>query len=148
MKSLRKREIEQEIELAKMMADDIDKVYRKYAKAALEAQQERINKIRDEKYHGCSNADELHDLYGQDVITLDEYDAGRDFFDGQEIRKKQMSLVEHHRKNLKDMRDKWKGTVKELQEELNELNGVQKDTRTYIEKLESQERAERYAALS
>ena len=142
-----KQELERDIELARMMAEDINKVYKKYAKAALQAQQERFNKIRDEKYHGCANADELHDLYGNDEITLDEYDAGRDFFDGQEIRRVQMSLIEQHRKNLKDIRDRWKGTVNELQNELDELNGAVKDKRTYLEKLEAQERAERYAAL-
>lgn len=142
-----KQEIENDIVLAGMMADDLDKMYKKYAKAALEAQNERINKIREEKYHGCSNADELHDLYGQDIITLDEYDAGRDFFDGQEERKRRMSFIERHRKNLKDLRDLWRGTVKELQEELDEMNGVVKDTRTYLEKLEAEERAERYKQL-
>ncbi len=142
-----KQDIERDIELAKMMADDIDKVYKKYAKGALQAQQERLEKIRNEKYHGCADAVELEELYAYGDITTEEYDAGRDWFNEQYTRMNQLSLVEQHRKNLKELRDKWKGTVNELIAELDELNGVRKDTRTYIEKLEAQERAERYAAL-
>lgn len=143
-----KQKIEQDIELAKMMAADIDKIYKKYAKAALKAQQERFDKIRDKKYRGCSNVEELHDLYGADEITLDEYDAGRDFFEGQEKRKAQMSLIEQHRKNLKDIRDKWNGTAKELQEELDEINGVIKEKPlNAFERLEQDRRNERLAAL-
>ena len=143
-----RQDLERDIELAKMMVEDTDKVYKKYAKAALEAQQARFIKIQDEKYHGCSNAAELHDLYGQDIITLDEYDAGRDFFDGQEKRKAQMSLIERHRKNLKELRDKWKGTAKELQEELDGLNGVIKEKPlNAFERLEQENRKERLDAL-
>jgi len=132
--------IEQEIELAKMMAADIDKVYKKYAKAALKAAQERTEKIRLEKYHGCVDVEELQNLYAYAEITLEEYDTGRDFFEEQQIRAKRLSLIEKHRQNLKDIRDRWKGTINELQQELDELNGVQKDTRTFVEKLEAQER--------
>lgn len=143
-----KQELERDIELAKMMAADIDKVYKKYAKAAIEAQQARFIKIQNEKYYGCSNADELHDLYGADEITLDEYDAGRDFFEGQDKRKAQMSLIEQHRKNLREIRDNWKGTVKELQEELDDLNGVIKEKPLdAFERLEQENRTERLAAL-
>lgn len=143
-----KRSIEQEIELAKMMATDIDKVYKKYAKAALLAAENRTEKIRNEKYRGCATTEELQCLYGYSEITLEEYDKGRDFFKAREEREKQLSLTEQHRKNLKDIRDKWKGTAKELQDELDEMNGVIKDTRTYVEKLEAEERAERYATMS
>lgn len=147
MKSL-KRDIEQSIELAKMMVTDIDKVYKKYAKAALKAAEDRAEKIRIESYRGCTTVNELHDLYGYGDITEDQYYEGKVFFETREERKTQLSFIEQHRKNLKDIRDKWKGTVKELQDELDHLNGVVKDTRTYVEKLEAEERAERYAALS
>lgn len=146
MKNL-KRDTEQEIELAKMMVTDIDKVYKKYAKAALKALEERAERIKNEKYRGCETVEELQNLYGYDEITLAEYDEGKDFIAAREERKKQLSLIERHRKNLKDLRDRWKGTVQELQDELNELNGVIKDNRTYVEKLEAEERAERYALL-
>lgn len=142
-----KHEIEQDIELAKMMVADIDKLYKKYAKSALQAERERKEKIRNEKYLCCANVEELKELYGYGEITIEEYDAGRDFFEAQEKRSKQLSLVERHRKNLRELRDKWKGTVNEFQQELDELNGVQKDTRTYIEKLEYEERKERYASM-
>ena len=144
---MKKQDIERDIELAKMMAADIDKVYKKYAKAALKDSEERLEKVRNESFHGCTNVEELQDLYGYGSITLAEYDEGRDFMTQREERKKQLSLIEQHRKNLKDIRDRWKGTVKELQDELNQMNGVVKDKRTYIEKLEAAERAERYATL-
>jgi hypothetical protein len=142
-----KKDIEREIELAKMMAEDIDKVYKKYAKAALEAEQKKNEKIMQEQYKGCSSEAELQQIYGYGEITIDEYDAGRDFFVARDVRKSQMTLVAEHRKNLKDMRDKFKGTVNELQEELDEISGVKKDTRTYLEKLEAKERAERVKNL-
>ncbi|MEA5084384.1 hypothetical protein SDC9_196859 [bioreactor metagenome] len=142
-----KQDIEQDIELAKMMAADIDRLYKKYAKAALQASEERLEKIRNQSYHGCMTAEELQDLYGYGTITLAEYDEGLDYIAQREERKKQLSLVELHRRNLKDLRDRWKGTVGELRGELNDMNGVVKDKRTYIEKLEAAERAERYATL-
>lgn len=142
-----KHEIEQEMELAKMMVADIDKVFKKYAKAALAAEQARAEKIRDEKYKGCNDSRELQDLYGYAELTEEEYKEGIEFFNSREDRKKQLSLIEKHRKNLRDIRDIWKGTVKELQEELDELNGVFKDTRNAFEKREAEERAERYAAM-
>lgn len=60
-------------------------------------------------------------MYAYAEITLEEYDAGRDFFEEQQIRAKQLSLIEKHRQNLKDIRDRWRGTINELQQELDEL---------------------------
>jgi hypothetical protein len=142
------QDIERDIELAKLMASDIDKVYKKYAKAALLAEQARAEKVRAEKYHDCTSVAELQNSYGYGEITLEEYDAGRDFFEAQEARGKQLSLVEHHRKNLREIRDRWRGTAIELQRELDEMNGVVKDERTYVEKLEAEECAERYAQMT
>lgn len=142
-----KLEIEQEIELAKMMVSDIDKVFKKYAKAALAAEQARAEKIRNEQYRGCDDIRELQDLFGYGDLTEEEYQEGIDFLNGREDRKRQLSLVEKHRKNLREIRDIWKGTVKELQEELDELNGVVKDTRNIFEKREAEERAELYRSM-
>lgn len=144
-----REKIMQEIELAKMMSADIDKVYKKYAKAALKASEERAEKIKNEKYKDCTTAEELQDMYGYGEITLEEYDEGRDFLEAQEERKRQLSCIELHRNNLKEIRDRWKGTIMELREELDEVDGTVKevDTRTAFEKLEAEERAERYTAL-
>ncbi|AFL99481.1 hypothetical protein Desde_1048 [Desulfitobacterium dehalogenans ATCC 51507] len=145
-----RQELEQEIELAKMMAADIDKVYKKYAKAALQAQQDRLYKIRAEKYKGYSTEAELHNAYGYGEITIDEYDEGRDFLAALEARESQMSLIEKHRKNLKEIRDNWKGTVIELQRELDELNGEKKEKQPKLnafERLEQERHTERLAAL-
>ena len=143
-----RQEIEQEIELAKMMSADIDKVYKKYAKAALQAQQDRLEKIRDEKYRGCSTVEELEMVFGHGDITIDEYDEGREFLAELKTRELQLSLIERHRKNLKEIRDNWKGTVIELQRELDELNGVKKQPKlNAFEKLEQERRAERLEAL-
>lgn len=141
-------DIEQEIELAKMMAADIDKIYKKYAKAALQAQHDRLEKIRSEKYKDCSNVEELTYLYGFGEFTIDEYDAGREFFESQKTRAQQLTLIEAHRKNLKEIRDRWRGTVNELQAELNELNGVKKEkSLNAFQRLEQESHAERLAAL-
>ena len=146
---MNKNDIEQEIQLAEMMASDIDKIYKKYAKAALQAEQERIEKVRLEKYKDCSTAQELQELYGWGEITAAEYEAGRVFLEEREKRMKQLSLVEKHRANLKEIRDRWKGTVKELQEELDELNGVEKvKPMNAFEKLEAEQRKERYEAIN
>lgn len=142
------RDTEQEIELAKMMAADIDKVYKQYAKAALQAQQDRLEKIKAEKYKGYSSEEELHTAYGYGEFTIDEYDEGRDFLAALKTRELQLSLIEKHRKNLKEIRNKWKGTVIELQRELDELNGAKKQTKlNAFERREQKERAERLAAL-
>lgn len=144
-----KQDIERDIELAHMMAADIDKVYKRYAKAALRAETDRLSRVVETKYMGCLSADELRDgLFAYGSITEDEYCAGIDFFEALGSREKQLSLIELHRKNLKEIRDRWKGTVKELQAELDELNGVVKDNRTFVEKLEAEERAQRYAQIT
>ena len=142
-----KEEIEQKIELAKMMVGDIDKLFKKYAKAALASEQSRVEKIRSEKYKGCDDIRELQDLYGYEELIEEEYREGIEFLNGREDCKRQLSLIEKHRKNLREIRDMWKGTISELQEELNKLNGVVKDTRNAFEKLESEERAERYRSM-
>ncbi len=143
-----KEEFEQNIVLAKMMADDIDKVYRKYAKAALKASEEREEKIRNEKYHGCANIEELQNLYGYAEITLDEFDEGCAFLEAREERKKQLSIIELHRVNLKDIRDRWKGTIKESQDELDEINGVEKPVKlNAFERRDLELREERLATL-
>lgn len=117
---MNKREIKREIELAMMMVSDMDKVYKKYAKAALAAQEARLERIRSEKYFDCTTVEELRELYGYGNLTNEEYDAGRDFFAEQEIRQKQYSLIERHRANVKEIRDRWKGTINELRAELEE----------------------------
>jgi hypothetical protein len=143
-----RKEIEQEIELANMMVADLDKIFKKYAKAAQAASEARLESIRCKKYMGCENKQELIDLYGFGDLTRDEYYAGIEFFDGKETRKKQLSLIERHRKNIKDIRDRWKGTVIELQDELNELDGVKSGKpMSYLEQLERQERQERFEAM-
>jgi len=118
----KKQQIEQEIELAKMMVKDIDNVFRKYAKAAMTAAAERKEVIRKKKYRECENKGELQELYGWGGLTEEAYYAGLDFFDDLELSKNRLSLIEQHRKNLQEIRDRWKGTVNELREELEELS--------------------------
>lgn len=143
------QDFEKDIELAKMMAADIDKVYHKYAKAALKAFEEREERIRNERYHGCADEEELRNLYGYAEITLDEFDKGRAFFESTEERKKQLSVIELHRRNLKEIRDRWKGTIVELQRERDEMNGIKKPMKlNAFEKRELELREERIAALT
>lgn len=142
-----KIEVEQELELAEMMVADLDKVFKKYAKSAQIEFDKRQEKIKSTKYFECSDVVDLQEFYGYGNITEEEYYAGLDFFKELELSKSRKSLIELHRQNIKEIRDKWKGTVKELQTELDEINGVVKDNRTYVEKLEAEERAERYSSL-
>lgn len=143
------KEIKQKIELAQMMVADLDKIFKKYAKAALAAAEARAEKIRQTKYMGCENPRELQDLYGFGDMSQTEYEAGLDFFREREVEKSRQSLIELHRKNVKELRDRWKGTVIELQDELDELNGVEKGKPlTFIEQLEAKERQERYQVIN
>ncbi|HBB28162.1 MAG TPA: hypothetical protein DC000_02745 [Clostridiales bacterium] len=144
---MNKKEIEQELELAEMMVIDIEKIYKKYAKSAQTEAEKRQEKIKSIKYFDCNNQMELQELYGYGEITEEEYYTGIDFFKELELSKSRKSLIELHRQNIKELRDKWKGTVKELHEELDEISGVVKDKRTYVEKLEADERAQRYSSL-
>jgi hypothetical protein len=113
--------IEQELELAKMMVADLNRLYKKYAKAAQAKETERLERIRAEKFKECENEQELQELFGFGELTRDEYYSGLDFFDAKEKRRRQKSLIEQHRINLKEIRDLWKGTINERQDELNEM---------------------------
>ncbi len=143
-----RKEIEIEIELANMMVADLDKIFKKYAKAAQAAAEARLENIRSKKYKDCDNKEELQELYGFGDLSEDEYYAGLDFFDEKETNQKRLSLIEQHRQNVKELRDRWKGTEKELKQELDELDGiVYEKPQTYVEKLKAQERQERFEAM-
>lgn len=138
----RQQEIEQERVLAQLMVDDLDRLYKKYQKSAYKAQKEREAKRIEKEFKGCKSAQELQDLYGYGDITIDELERGIEYFRQDKV---QYSTIELHRKNIKELRDRWRGTVNELKEELNELLGVEK--LSYVEELELSEREERYKQI-
>jgi len=145
---MNKRDIEREIELAEMMVADLEKIFKKYAKAAQAEAEARQERIKSTKYFSCSNVEELQTMYGYGELTEKEYYAGLDFFEELKLSNTRKSLIEQHRQNVKELRDRWKGTVLELTDELAELDGVKKGKPlTYIEQLEAKERNERYESM-
>ena len=108
------KEIELELELAKLMVKDLEKLWKSYAKKALQAKQERETRQVKKGFMDCETREELIDLYGYGEIDEDTYNRGLDYFDNPE--KPEMSTIELHRKNIKEILSRWKGTVIELQD--------------------------------
>jgi len=133
------REIEKELELAKLMVKDLERLWKSYAKKALQAKQERETRQVKKGFLDCETKEELIDLYGYGEIDEDTYNRGLDYFDSPE--KPELSIIELHRKNIKEMLGRWRGTIMELQEE---LNPQVKDTENIFEKMDRLEREERY----
>lgn len=131
--------IEEELELAKLMVKDLEKLWKSYAKKALQARQERETNQVKKGFHDCETKEELIDLYGYGDIDSETYQRGLSYFDTPD--KPKLSTIELHRKNIKDMLNRWKGTVNELKEE---LNPSVKDTENIFEKMDRLEREERY----
>ena len=114
------KEIEQEILIAELIVKDLDGLYKKYRKAAYEAREERIAHDFERNFMGSKTVSELQDMYGYGEITRSEYEQGVDYL---ESYRPELSIVELHRKELKDMRDNWRGTIKELMGEIDTLKG-------------------------
>lgn len=134
--------IEEDLELAKLMVSDLEKLWNSYAKKALQAKQERETKQAKKGFLDCETKEELIDLYGYGDIDEETYQRGLDYFDNPE--KPKLSVIELHRKNIKELLGRWQGTVKELQEE---LNPQIPQTETVFEKMDRLDREERYKNL-
>ena len=133
------KEIVLELELAKLMVKDLEKLWKTYAKKALQAKQEREMRQVKKGFLDCETKAELVDLYGYGEIDEDTYNRGLDYFDNPE--KPELSTIELHRKNIKEILSRWKGTVMELQYE---LNPPVEDTENAFDKAARLEREERY----
>lgn len=120
--------LEQELDLAKLMVKDLDKLWKSYAKKALEAKQEKKG------FCDCETKEELIDLYGYAEIDDDTYRRGLDYFDSP--KKPNLSLIELHRQNVRELLDRWRGTIKEIEDEL----APPEHKETVFERLDREER--------
>lgn len=145
MTELEKQEIRNDIVISEMLIKDLNKVWKSYAKKALIAKQERELKQEKKGFLDCETERELIDLYGWGEIDEETYRRGLDYF--QKINKPpELSIVEKYRKRLKELISREKGTIIELNEELNPTEKVPEENA--FEKYERLEREERYQAFS
>ncbi len=112
-----KLEIQEEIEMAELMVKDLTKIWKSYAKKALEAKTERELKQEKKGFLDCENENELQELYGFGEIDDDTYHRGLEYFKNAKKPPK-LSVIERHRKRVKDLLDNEKGTLIELKREL------------------------------
>lgn len=118
MDSGMRNEILEEIELAKLMINDLERLWKSYAKKALIAKQEREKRQDKKGFLDYENYEELHDAYGDGYIDEETYYRGKKYFE--KLNKPpELSVVEKHRARIKEMLNNEKGTLKELMEELN-----------------------------
>lgn len=113
-----RREIEQEIELSKLMIKDLERLWKSYAKKALIAKQERELKQDKKGFLEYETYEELHDAYGGGYIDEKTFYRGIDYFKNLD-KSPELSVIEKHRQRIKEMLNREKGTLKELSEELN-----------------------------
>jgi len=112
------QEIKEEIALSEMFLKDLEKLWKSYAKKALVAKQERELKQEKKGFLNCETIQELIDLYGYGEIDKETYYCGLDYFNSLN-KPPELSIVEKYRAKLKELINREKGTIKELNEELN-----------------------------
>ncbi len=118
MTDSQRREIEEEIALAELMINDLNRLWKSYAKKAFIAKQEREKRQDKKGFLDYQNEEELEDAYGYADIDEETYNRGRDYF--KSLKKPpDLSVVEKHRNRIKELLNIEKGTLKELMEELN-----------------------------
>lgn len=139
-----KREIQREIELAKMMSSDLEKLWKSYAKKAQAAKEER--ELRQEKkgFLEYETVQELIDGYGWGCIDEETYKRGLEYFENLK-KPPERSIVETHRSRIKELVNRYKGTVIELEEELHPSE--KKHEENAFEKREREIREERVSAM-
>ena len=113
-----RREIEQEIELSKLMIKDLERLWKSYAKKALIAKQERELKQDKKGFLEYETYEDLHDAYGGGYIDEETFYRGVDYFKNFG-KSPELSVIEKHRQRIKEILNREKGTLKELSEELN-----------------------------
>lgn len=112
-----KKEIAREIEIAKLMVKDLERIYKSNAKKALAAKQERELKQEKQGFIEYETEAELIDAWGGAYIDEDTYRRGIEYFEN--LKKPPLpSVIEQHRKNIEELMDWWNGTIAELTEEL------------------------------
>lgn len=110
-------QIKEEIILSEMLAKDLERLWKSYAKKALVAKQERELKQEKNGFLECETEQELIDLYGYGDIDDETYYCGLDYF--KNLKKPpELSAIEKYRTKLKELINREKGTIIELNEEL------------------------------
>lgn len=139
-----KKEILQEIELAELLVKDLEKVWKSYSKKALEAKLERELKEEKKGFLEYETEQELIEAWGYGAISEEAYYKGLDYFREQK-KPPELSTIEKHREVLKSMINNAKGTIKELNEELEPEEKKHKENA--FERAERLEREEKLSAL-
>ena len=141
MTTNQKQEIARDLELANLMVKDLQKLWNSYAKKALIAKEEREHRQEKKGFMDCENEYELMDAYGSDYIDEETYRRGLEYFENAK-KPPTLSVVEAHRKRIRDYLDLWKGTVNELNEEL--CQHEKRPEENIFDKMARAEREEHY----
>lgn len=121
-----KREIEREIELAKLMVKDLKKLWSSYATKAFLAKQERESRQAKKGFLEYETVEELIDAWGGAYIDEDTYYRGIEYFENLN-KPPQQSVIEQHRTNIKEILNRYEGTLLELNDELNPPTKVKEE---------------------
>lgn len=140
-----KKEIERELQLAEMMAKDLKKLWKSYAKKALIAKTERELKQDKKGFLEYETVEELQDGYGWGEVDEDTYYRGIEYFEGLKNPPRE-DVIEDHRKNIKNLLDGYEGLVLTLSAELNPTEKVKEENA--FERRVREEREERNASFA
>lgn len=127
------------------MAKDLEKLWKSYAKKAQAAKEERERRQEKKGFLEYETLEELIDAYGYGVIDEETYYRGRQYFESLK-KPPERSIIEIHRNRIKELVNRYKGTVIELEEELNPPE--KKREENAFGKREREIREERVAAIN
>lgn len=136
-----KQDIRKEIELAELMISDLQKVWKSYAKKVLAAKQEREIRQVKKGFLGHETVEELIEAFGYEYISEADYYKGLEYFENLK-KPPELSVIETHRKRIKEKINLLSGTIKELQEELEPV--VKAPEENVFDKIAREEREQRY----
>ncbi len=141
----KKDDISEELELAEMMVKDLNKIWKSYAKKALEAKQAREIKEEKKGFLQYETVEELiNEGWGFGEIDEDTYYRGLEYFESLKAPPK-ISVIEQYRNRIKEMISNWEGTINELNEELNPTN--KKPEENIFDKMDREERQKKQEGL-
>lgn len=113
-----RKEARIELELARLMVKDLEKLWKSYAKKAQAAKEERERRQEKKGFLEYETLEELTEAYGYAVIDEETYIRGQDYFKSLSNKAAERSLTETHRERIKELLNRYKGTVEYLEEEL------------------------------
>lgn len=140
-----KHEIERDLELAKLMVKDLEKLWKSYAKKAQAAKEERERRQEKKGFLEYETREDIIEAYGWGNIDEDTYRRGLEYFENLE-KPPEKTIIEMHRNRIKELVNRYKGTIIELEEELNPPE--KKHEENAFEKRERELREERIAAMN